>query len=658
MKVLNSKKALLLLFFTMSLFFTFTSCKKSETTETPVEVKKMEDLVIPDNFYFETTKEVTIHFQDQLKAGSTARYDVFLHNPNVYEDTTMYINGDGSQVIDTVQHFDSSNDLIARKISETGLFNLIVTIPSYITQLYVVKNQYGVYTSQIIQINSKSATFGSGYKNGNEDPLDIIYGINIQSDLIQINTVTGSITVVDDLPNGSEALAMDHKGRKLYFVGKNSPNSLYRYDIDTKQTVVVANLKIKAQGMEFNPNDGLLYIMYRDYLYKVDAEDGAVLSQKEIEEVDNKNGGDLTIGSNGKWYYTTFSGLYWLEFKSEKIYAHELNEDLPFNTTGLVFDSNGDMWMSVKGNGRMVKMNTSGNWQYMFDPYVIGIDDLTSIPLTLAPILDDDADDDGIIDYYDQYPNDPERAYNTYTPSQNGMGSTSFEDLWPSKGDYDFNDLVIRHHFTTVMNASDKVVEVLAKITIEHIGASFENGFGIELPVSPSLVESVTGYNITEGLVTIGPNGLETGQDKAVIIVMDNANDNLFTTLNLNIKFSDPLDATLVGTPPYNPFIFINKDRSREVHMVNMPPTDKMNMSYFGQQDDRSVPAQGIYYRTNTKLPWSINVLDIFQIPNEGIAINQGYLNFNSWAESGGTLYSDWYKDLPQYLDKSYLKTY
>jgi len=35
--------------------------------------------------------------------------------------------------------------------------------------------------------------------------------------------------------------------------------------------------------------------------------------------------------------------------------------------------------------------------------------------------------------------------------------------------------------------------------------------------------------------------------------------------------------------------------------------------------------------------------------------IINGYLHFADWAESGGTQYPDWYKDLPGYRDESFL---
>jgi LruC domain-containing protein len=634
------------------------ACKKSEPTETPVAAKDINDLVIPENFEFETTQEVTIHFQDQLKAGSAARYDVFLHSDRVFSDTVMYFDDEGNQVIDTVQNHDNSNDLIAQKVSETGLFDLIVSIPAYITELYVIKNEMGLFSSQIIQVNSKSATFNGGYKSGKDDPLDIFYGVKTNGDLFTINPATGELVVIDDLPKGSEACAIDAKNRKLYFIGHSSPYPLYSYDIDTKVSTLIKNLKMKAQGLAFNEEDGLLYMSYRDKLYTIDTQNGDVLTQKNIYGLDNKNSGDIARAANGKWYVANQTGVYWLEFKTEKVYAHSVNDDLPFNPSGMIVDSNDDLWISKQGNSsKFIKMNKSnGNFEYVFTDFNHPINDLAVMPLEVAPIIDDDADDDGIIDYYDEYPTDPQRAYNTYTPSILGRGSLSFEDRWPSKGDYDFNDLLVYYHFTTVMNAVDKVVEIKCKFTIEHIGASYINGFGFELPLSPGLVSHVTGYNHTEGFVNVNAQGLETGQTKAVVIVVDNANDNLFTTLNMVISFDEPLEPSLVGTPPYNPFLIINKDRTREVHLVNFPPTGKASPAFFGTLDDRSIPAQGKYYRTINKLPWVINMLDGFVIPNEGTQISKAYTKFNDWAESGGTVYSDWYKNFPGYRDADYLK--
>ena len=634
------------------------SCKKDDPPVTPPTQKVMNDLVIPDNFGFETAKQVTITFQDQLKSGGTARYDVFYHSPQVIYDTVTYLNDDNLMVTEILPMYDETNDLIARKISETGFFNLIVTIPTYITELYVIKNDLGIYTSSIIQVNGSSALFKSGLKNSVSSE-DLLYGVNNSGKLFSISPETGVLTMLNNLPQGSGACAIDNANRILYFVGKNPNYPLYRYDLTNLTFQLVANLKMKVQRFDYNPNDGLLYSCYKEEIYAIDPQNGNVVMQKELEEVEGSEFGDLKISPEGKWYLATYSGVFWLEFKTKEVYAHRIgSSNLPFKATGMTITSNGDMWIcthSAKSN--LIKMNkATGAWEYKFNQYNLGIDDLATLTPTTAPVVDD-ADNDGVIDIYDEYPNDPLRAYNTYTPSIQGLGSLTFEDNWPAQGDYDFNDLMLGYKFKTVMNAADKVVELFCKFTVSHVGGVYKNGFGFQLPFNPAQVASVTGYNITSGLVTLDSKGLESGQQKAVVIVFDNADDNIYTELTIHILLQTPLEASVVGAPPFNPFIFTNATRGNEVHLINMPPTSKMNTALFGTGNDRSIPSQGKYYLTQNKLPWALNLLEPFEVPKETKPINQGYTKFNTWAESGGTDFPDWYKDNPGYRNTDFLKT-
>ena len=169
---------------------------------------------------------------------------------------------------------------------------------------------------------------------------------------------------------------------------------------------------------------------------------------------------------------------------------------------------------------------------------------IEAIPKTGMPEVtggvNNDQDGDGIDDNLDEYPNDPTRAFTTYFPNAGEMSSVAFEDLWPSKGDYDFNDLVVNCQHSYVTSASNQIVDIEMKFYVRHIGASFKNGFGIELPVSASDVLSVTRYNHTAGIVTMTSAGIEAGQTNAVIIPFDNAQDNLGDTLTLTITLSGP----------------------------------------------------------------------------------------------------------------------
>lgn len=291
--------------------------------------------------------------------------------------------------------------------------------------------------------------------------------------------------------------------------------------------------------------------------------------------------------------------------------------------------------------------------------FYVSANPITSIETgTLPPLTNggNDSDGDNVPDDQDDYPNDPNKAFNNYTPFEGAFSSVAFEDLWPIKGDYDFNDLVMKMNYNSVTNGTNELVELKMKMVVDHIGASFTNGFGIELPVTPSAVQNVTGYNITNGIVNLNNKGLETGQSKAVLIAFDNANDNLHDTMNIDVDFSSPTNFSAFNQAGLNPFIFIDQNRGRELHLPGFEPTDKMDHNFFGTGDDASNPSAGVYYKTSTNEPWGINISHDYVVPVEGINISQEYLKFQAWVNSNGTLFTDWYENNSGYRNNTFLQ--
>lgn len=284
----------------------------------------------------------------------------------------------------------------------------------------------------------------------------------------------------------------------------------------------------------------------------------------------------------------------------------------------------------------------------------------------------DDTDGDGVPDNLDDYPTDPARAFNNYYPAEGENGTLAFEDQWPHKGDYDFNDVVVDYNVNQVTNADNKVVEVKPNYIVRASGANFHNGFGFQLNVTPSQIASVSGQHITDNYITLSSNGTEAAQQKAVVMVFDNAYTVLDypgtgiginttpgapqvppVTLSLNILLSQPVATGVFGYPPYNAFIIANKTRGREVHLSNQPPTSLADLSLFGTADDNSNQAQNRYYKTSTNLPWGIHIVESFDYPIEQSEITEAYLMFAPWAESSGSQYSDWFQDKPGYREDS-----
>lgn len=263
-----------------------------------------------------------------------------------------------------------------------------------------------------------------------------------------------------------------------------------------------------------------------------------------------------------------------------------------------------------------------------------------------------DTDGDGVPDARDKYPTDASKAFNNYTPFKGGFSSIAFEDQWPFEGDYDFNDLVVNGNFNHITNADNQIVEMEYKLKIRHIGALFHNGFGIQWPFSPGRVQSITGHNITDGLVTLSANGTEENQSKAVLIAFDDAHDNP-NELLIKVKLTSPYSYSQLASEGLNPFLISNATRGREIHLANHEPTDLVNPGYFGQGQDISNELTNTYYMGGNEQPWGILISSEYAPPVEQVNIRQAYTKFSDWVNAKGKLNADWYENKPGYRVKN-----
>lgn len=283
----------------------------------------------------------------------------------------------------------------------------------------------------------------------------------------------------------------------------------------------------------------------------------------------------------------------------------------------------------------------------------------------------DDADEDGVTDEYDEYPDDVDRAFNNWYPAEgeDQWGTLAFEDYWPIQGDYDFNDMIIDYRFNLVTNGSNLVIDVMGYFRMRAIGASFSNGFGIEFPFMADSVDVVEALPVELNLVQ------ESSNQKLVLLFFDSAMDYMSPTgedefVNTDVEetwvenFEFSFSMTLTPTQninnmewlaPFNPFIFVNGERGKEIHLPGFPPTEFVDTSYFGTGDDDSDPAEGRYYKTAQNLPWALNLPTVWVYPKERVSVTSGYLYLDEWATSSGQEHTDWYIEGGDNTDESKL---
>ena len=624
------------------------SCKKNTTDPNP-ENKDITDLIIPASFNFETTQAIKLTITD-FEDG--ARYDIYTINSTT-PDEIIYTSTDTTVVIDDL------NQLVASGFIGDVEFTSVITVPYYHKYFFIMRGKNGIFHGENVEITSNNIVYNFTSNKLKAALLDddILYSVNGNNTEIQsINLGTGQITLVGNLPFKSIANAADKINNRVYTANKTSPFQFGYYDLSTNTFTEVGNFAWNFPRMDYNPDDGLLYISKGNKLYKVDPTSAQILQSYKIVGLENASYCDLAFAPDGSMFIGDKKALYSAVFSGTKVYVTKISDaTLPEKITCLAVGSNGHLFTSpVNANGEIIDFDpATGSWTYFSISGNIKINDF-GIIRSIEPSTGD-TDGDGVPDDQDDYPDDPDKAFNNYFPGENTWASLAFEDLWPHQGDYDFNDLVIKYNINQVTNSGNNVVEIKADFQPAHDGASFINGFAFQLPVAATSVESVSGYNLTGSYVTLNTNGTESGQTLANIVVFDQTVPNLNSTLNIEISFNTPVDPVTLGSAPYNPYLIIDEQINKEVHLPDMGPTALAEPGYFDTGDDTSDPATGRYYKSATNLPWAINIVYDFVWPLENREITQGYLKFGEWAESGGTLYSDWYKDTPGYRDNSKL---
>lgn len=642
---MKTKLIFLVLLFTIVLI----SCRKINQ-DLPGPDTKITDLIIPDHFNYETTKEITLSITDSEEVA----YDI-------YSLTTITEPEVLITVEDTLILIDDSNQRLASGFTKNGSLQLKLNLPIYQQHLYIKRKKSGAFSGEVIDATASNLSYNhkSSFKSERLANEDIIYACNGSGQAFYFDLSTGTSTLLATFPNGAYACAVDKANNVMYIAERKSPYNLRSIDLTTGEQSVIGALRKNFDRMVYDKANGIIYLGNRNRLYSYDPFAARYITQYKLTgSYKNNSGGDVSIGPDGNFYFTAYNKkvLYKGFFNGNKIETTGITNSLPTITTSSTIASDGYLYYATNTTpSKVYKVDIQmGTAELMYTLSNYKANDFGTLFKDEIQ-QEKDTDNDGVPDTEDEYPTDPDRAFNIWTPGENQWGTLAFEDLWPGMGDYDFNDMVVNYKFQQITNTDNEVVDIKAYFKNVHEGASLVNGFGFELPVSSNLVNSVSGYNISDGAVTLNPNGTESDQENAVIIVYDNGDVNLNILRTITINFTQPIDQTILGDAPYNPFLIKDQDRAYEVHLPDKAPTTLANPNHLGTFHDDSNPAQGRYYKTQNNLPWAINIPVAFVWPKEKVQIIKGYLKFREWAESGGSQYTDWYKDLDGYRNNDNL---
>jgi LruC domain-containing protein len=590
----------------------FQGCNKPDP-EPPIPDNTMDDMIVPDGFTFETTQDVPITINMPASVDFTdlrSRFDVYSADPN-----------EGGMLI-TSGSFDVN-----------GEYSGTIRIPITLTEVTVVTIA-GVVTVSIPASSFKQdgviINFGDNYGYLPPDTIEPGTKANQIIDF-QINNQK-SIATTTLIGNGD--FETNDFG-SIYYWTTPHPIDLRWYFTQYRNSMEQYNDNGNEVVRTPYTQPGNNYVGGVSQMIAASPGDVITLSA-DIKSVGNNN-------RLYSWIYlipVNSSGNA-IEFYSVIYYYPS---DTWTNKTLVATMPNGTVQVNVLLWANDYKANSA----VYFDNVVV-----------TGPVTDEDGD--GVDDESDDYPNDYTRAFNVYYPNETDFGTFAFEDLWPGKGDYDFNDLILDYKFKSVLNSSNGLVEFFTDYSVRAIGASLTNGFAFMISGDPDNVASVLGTNITEDYLSLNSNGTEQNQTNTVIFLFDNAFNmigssgssfiNTVPTGNhvepdtnmLHVLYTNAVSSP--GSAPYNPFIVVNRDRGVEVHLAGEEPTALADQALFGTFADDTNLATGKYYQTENNLPWALDLPVKFDYPIEQVQIINAYNFFQDWGESGGAVHTEWYED-------------
>lgn len=244
-----------------------------------------------------------------------------------------------------------------------------------------------------------------------------------------------------------------------------------------------------------------------------------------------------------------------------------------------------------------------------------------------------------------------------YYPSSSSYYVASYEDQYPQRGDYDFNDLVVGYRvgFGLVYNANlkqDQVVSVVITGYMIARGADYTHDWYLRIPTTAALQGSViknlfienstdqlAGYPQTESLA--GTINLQLLKDTKQL--MSQAGSIFVNTLpnqtlvqgkkfSVTINLDTPVLLSEFAAPPYDPYLHV-KQTNQEIHRPGFA-TQIVTSANYGT-DSTFKDARGY--------PYSLVFPDNWYPPLEGTDLGNAYSAFISYTQTPTSSNETWY---------------
>ncbi|MCP9611451.1 LruC domain-containing protein [Coprobacter tertius] len=182
------------------------------------------------------------------------------------------------------------------------------------------------------------------------------------------------------------------------------------------------------------------------------------------------------------------------------------------------------------------------------------------------------------------------------------------------------NDVVVEYEISKYFGKNNKTEKLHCEFTPVYDGGTKRSGFGFV----------IDNASITARVIDASEYPLDNVKD---IVLFDNNAMVVGRTFNVDLDI-EPTDKDELIVP-FNPFIFVDGDRSKEVHLTKMKPTAKANQKGYSEFAKK--------YVTGGNFPFAMNIPIVnFKVSEEMKRIDSEYPLFIKWVEGDKSI--EWYK--------------
>jgi len=231
-----------------------------------------------------------------------------------------------------------------------------------------------------------------------------------------------------------------------------------------------------------------------------------------------------------------------------------------------------------------------------------------------------------------------------YFPSASSYYLVGYEDLYPKKGDYDFNDLTVAYQVRYGLNSDSEVVTIRGTAYLITRGAGFNHDWHLKIPLPGNTTATLTCTTLLipgddYSFQDCSPAGSAFISGTADIQVFSNT-ANIFAdplgavqtnTLKgqafvkgpkstFRVELDTPLPASSIGAAPYDPYLFVHNS-GEKIQLLQVNPAFKDENGY----------------------PFGMLMPVDWLPPLEYFSISTIYPLFDSFVASEATENIDWY---------------